>query len=118
MNRLTPLFSLMMVATSLLAQSADSRSARQERYALVTLTKYCAAVENFSSSHAPRVFAQMFSGLGASRWIEFSSKAAWRGAGSPQPLALAWNKDDSIIRVAITSKDDSGNGRLYADYCY
>ena len=42
MNRLSPLFFLVMLGTSLLAQSVDSNAVREESYALITLTKYCA----------------------------------------------------------------------------
>ena len=119
MNRLTALLSLMMFSASLLAQSADSSSARQERYALVTLTKYCVAVEMFSHSQQPRLFAQVFSGLEAtSGWVEFSSQEAWRRVGRPQPLALVWYKDDQVVRVAITPKQDGQDGQAYLDYCY
>lgn len=119
MNRLALLFSLMIFVPALVAQSADYSGPREEKYALVTLTKYCAAVEDFSRPQQPRVFAQVFSGLGAaSGWVEFSNRAAWRDAGKPQPLALVWYKDDKVVRVAITSKDDAAQRQPYTEYCY
>jgi hypothetical protein len=119
MNRIALLLSLMIFVPSVLAQSADYSGPREEKYALVTLTKYCTAVEGFSRFQEPRVFAQVFSGLGAeSGWVEFSNRAAWRGAGSPQPLALVWYKDDKVVRVAITSKDGTREGEPYTEYCY
>ncbi len=117
MNRLSPLFFLVMLGTSLLAQSVDSNTVKEERYALITLTKYCAGVETLSDSQQARMFAQVSSGLGpSSGWTEFASKAAWRQAGKPKPLALVWYKDSKVVRVAITA--GGAHGQSYADYCY
>jgi len=113
MNRLRPLLLLTMLGTPLLAQSVDSNTAKQERYALITLMKYCAGVETASDSQQPRMFAQVSSR--SSGWAEFESKVAWREAGKPKPLALVWYDDDKVVRVTITTGDD---GRSYADYCY
>jgi len=119
MKSLTAAFSLMTLATSLLAQSPDSKAARQERYALITLTKYCSGVESVSNSQPPRIFSQMVSGLGASSgWVEFSGREAWARAGRPQPLAMVWSDDDRVVRVVITSKDGGGDDQPYTDYCY
>jgi hypothetical protein len=119
MDRLTPLLWLVMLPVSLVAQSADSTTARQEKYALLTLTKYCDAVENFSHSQPPRLFAQAFAGLEAtSGWVEFSGRAEWSRAGSPQPLALVWHKDGQVVRVSIASKEGDQEGHAYADYCF
>jgi hypothetical protein len=110
-----PLLSFVLLSTSLLAQSPDSGTPKQERFALVTLTKYCARVENLSDSQPPRIFAQVFSGLGPTEgWAEFDSKAAWEEAGEPKPIALVWYDAGDVVRVAITFDD----GRSYADYCY
>jgi hypothetical protein len=105
-----------MLGTPLLAQSLDFKEARQERYAVITLIKYCAGVETVSDSQRPRIFAQVSSGLGlSSGWAEFESKVAWVQAGKPKPLALVWYDDTNVIRVAISTGND---GQPYADYCY
>lgn len=115
MNRLSPLLLLTIFVTPLLAQSGGS-NAKEERYALNTLVKYCTHVDIVSDSQPPRMFAQVSSGLGpSSGWEEFESKAAWKDAGKPKPLALVWYDDAKVVRVAITAGDD---GRSYAEYCY
>ncbi len=117
MNRLSPLFFLVMLGTSLLAQSVDSNAVREESYLLITLTKYCAGLETLSDSQQPRMFAQVSSGLGlSSGWAEFESKTEWRQASKPKPLALVWYRDNKVVRVAITA--DGDDARSYADYCY
>jgi hypothetical protein len=104
-----------MLGTPLMAQSVDSNTARQERYALITLTKYCARVETVSDAQQPRLFAQVSSGLGpSSGWAEFESKAAWKNAGKPRPIALVWYDYTKVVRVAITTDD----GQSHGDYCY
>jgi hypothetical protein len=119
MHRFTLLLTPVLFVASLLAQSPDSYTIKEGRYALVTLTKYCAAVEDFSNSQQPRLFAQFPSGFAlSSHWVEFSSRDAWRRAGKPTPLALVWYKDDAVARVAIAEKDGGGHGRSYTDYCY
>lgn len=118
MNRVPPLIFLVMIGTSLLSQSVDPNAAGQERYALNTLTKYCWRVEVFSHSQQPRIFARLSSALGASSgWAEFDSNAAWQKAGQPKPLALVWQRDGAIVRVAISGTHDV-DGKSYADYCY
>jgi hypothetical protein len=110
-----PLLALVLLTTSLMAQSQDSRTPKQERFALVTLTKYCARVAAVSDSQPARIFAQVSSGLGPTEgWAEFDSKAAWEKAGEPRPIALVWYEAGAVVRVAITTDD----GRSYADYCY
>ena len=119
MHRLTPLLTPVLFLAPLLAQSPDSHPIKEGRYALVTLTKYCDAVEDFSSSQQPRLFAQFPSGVAqSSQWVEFSSRDAWTRAGKPKPLALVWYKDAAVARVAITEKDGDGYGLSYTDYCY
>ena len=119
MVRLRLLLPLTVFATSLLAQSTDSASPREEKYSLRTLTKYCATVQDFSKSQQPRVFAQVFSSPEASSgWVEFSSKTAWRNAGRPRPLALVWAQAGQTVRVAITAKSGYLDEEPYADYCY
>jgi len=116
MNRLSPLLFLLMIGTSLLAQSAGSNAVTEERYADITLMNYCGGVETLSHSLQTRIFAQVYSGLGpSSGWTEFESKAAWRQAGKPKPVALVWYKDADVVRVAITT---NGEAQSYADYCY
>src|SRR5579872_4041585 len=103
MSRLTPLFSVVVFAASLLAQSGHFDTPKAERYSLQTLQNYCAAVEQYSNSKRPLIFAQAVSGLGpSSGWVEFSNRNAWIGAGMPRPLALVWEKDGRVVRVAIT----------------
>jgi len=64
-----------------------------------------------------RMFAQVYSGFGSSSgWAEFSSKAAWRGAGGPSPVALVWYKGSNVVRVAIAAKNSGRDS--YANYCY
>jgi hypothetical protein len=119
MSRAVLCLSLLLAAGFLQAQSSDYGPVRQERYSLVTLAKYCDSVESLSNSQVPRVFAQLFSNAGAaSGWTEFSSKAAWRSAGRPQPLAMVWYNSDRVVRVAIMSDDGSAEAQPYADYCY
>jgi hypothetical protein len=118
MRRILPLFFLLF-GTSLLAQSANSNAVKEEKYALITLTKYCRTVETLSHSRQPRLFSQTASGLGPSwGWVEFSSTDAWRRAGQPQPLALVWYKDGRVARVVITARDRGDYGQAYVDYCY
>ena len=119
MHRFTLTLTPVLLVASLLAQSPDSYTIKEGRYALVTLTKYCDAIEDFSNSQQARLFAQFPSGFAlSSHWVEFASRDAWTRAGKPKPLALVWYKDDAVARVAITEKDGGGNGRSYTDYCY
>jgi hypothetical protein len=113
MNRLPPI--LLLLSTSLLAQSVDSNTVRESRYAIRTLQKYCTSVETLSASQQPRMFAQVSSVGDSKGWAEFASKAAWTQAGKPKPLALVWYNDTYAVRVAITS---GGDDHSYADYCY
>jgi hypothetical protein len=116
MNRLPLLLLLMIFCAPLLAQSTG-KAPQEERYANITLIKYCAGVDSVSASLQTRMFAQVYSGLGSSSgWTEFESKAAWQRAGKPKPIALVWYKDDNVVRVAITTSND--DGQSYADYCY
>jgi len=114
------LFLVTWSSTSLLAQSDHPNAPKVlQKYSLVTLVKYCDAVETFSNIRQPRFFAQKFSALGpSSGWVEFSSIDAWRQAGKPQPLALVWYMDDRVARVAITPPDGTRNENSYTDYCY
>lgn len=115
MTKFLSLLAPVILAAPLLAQSADSNAVREGRYALTTLAKYCDAVEKFSNSEVPRMFAQIGSG---SNWMEFSGSDAWKRAGKPWPIALVWYKDDTVTRVVIKAKGESGDGQWYADYCY
>lgn len=122
MNRLAILLFLSICGSTFsLAQSDDHSSAAKEvqRYSLVTLIKYCDAVESYSNIQPPRIFARKSSVLGRSpEWAEFFSMDAWRHAGKPQPLALVWYKEDRVARVAITPPDGRRDGNSYTDYCY
>ncbi len=119
MHRFTLLLTPVLFLVPLLAQSPDSHTIKEGRYALATLTKYCDAVEDFSNSQQPRLFAQLPPGAAlSSHWVEFSSRDAWIRAGKPKPLALVWYKDDAVARVAITEKVGDDHGRSYTDYCY
>lgn len=75
---------------------------------------YCARAEQFSSSHQPRIFAQ----ISTSQWAEFSNSEGWKRAGSPMPLALAWQRDGKVVRVAIASERGTRTHLPYSDYCY
>jgi hypothetical protein len=117
MHKLSPVLFVIVLCTSLLAQSkfVGSNAATD---ALTTVAKYCANVEDYSDSHVPRIFAQITSALGQSAgWVEFDSRAAWNRAGRPKPVALVWYRDAKIVRTAI-SPNDSESPRVYADYCY
>ena len=115
MHRFSPLLFVIVISTPLLAQSVFDRS---QTTALITVTKYCANVEDYSDSQVPLIFAQITSAYGQSTgWLEFDTTAAWRRAGSPKPAALVWYRDAKIVRVAISPNDDEDR-RVYADYCY
>jgi hypothetical protein len=114
MHRFSPLLFLIVISTPLLAQSFDKKQSKE----LINITRYCVNVEHYLDSQVPRLFARTTSAYGASTgWVEFDTRAAWRRAGSPKPVALAWYRDARIVRVAISANDDK-NPRLYADYCY
>ena len=122
MNRVALLLFLVTCGSTFSLAQLDHHSNAAEvlqRYSLVTLIKYCDAVERFSNIQQPRVFARKSSVLGQSpEWAEFFSMDAWRDAGKPQPLALVWYKDDRVARVAITPPDARRDGKSYTDYCY
>lgn len=90
------LWFLIIVASSIVA-------AAQVRVEIEQTGKYCSQIESFASSHQPRIFAQ----IGLSQWAEFSSPAEWKRARSPEPLALAWEKDGKVVRVAITTENST-----------
>ena len=114
MCRFSPLLSVIIVSTPLLAQSIPDKATLD----LTSVITYCANVEDYSGSQVPRIFAQTTSAYGHSTaWMEFATRAAWRRAGSPKPVALAWYRDARIVRVTISSNDDE-SPRVYADYCY
>src|ERR1039458_9322797 len=115
MNRFSPLLFVIVLSTPLLAQS---RFDRNETIDLITVTKYCANVEDYSDSQVPLIFAQNTSAYGQSTgWVEFDTTADWRRAGSPKPVTLVWYRDAKIVRVEISPNDDQ-SPRVYADYCY
>ena len=115
MHRFSPLLCVLVISTPLLSQAIFNQ---KETLDLITITRYCANVEDYSQSQVPRIFAQTASAYGQSAgWVEFANKAAWRRAGSPQPAALVWYRDAKIIRVALSPNEDE-SPRVYADYCY
>jgi hypothetical protein len=115
MHRFSPLLVAIAVSAPLLAQSAFDRKATPDQ---ISITTYCATVEDYSDSHVPRIFAQTPSASGQSAgWVEFDTRADWSRAGSPKPVARAWYRDAKIVRVEISPSDDE-SPRVYADYCY
>ena len=115
MHRFSPLLSVIVICTPLLAQSIFDKKAAMD---LITVTTYCANVEDYSDSQVPRIFARTTSAYGQSAGrVEFDTKADWRRAGSPKPMALVWYRDAKTVRVAI-SPNDVESPRVYADYCY
>lgn len=117
MRRLSPFLFVIAISTPLLAQSINVFD-RNETTALVTITRYCANVEDYSDAHVPRIFARTTLGIGQPTvWAEFDSRTAWSRAGSPKPVALVWHRDARIVRVAISPNEEEST-RAYADYCY
>src|SRR5215469_3187379 len=114
MQRFSPLLLLIALATPLLAQSSFDR---KQTIDLITVTRYCASVEDYSNSQVPRIFAKITSAGPSTGWVEFDSRAAWRRAGSPKPVGLVWHRDAKIVRVAIFP-NYAESPRAYADYCY
>lgn len=105
---------LFLFCSSVVAQSQSTPAAT---YADITVMKYCEGVQSASATLPTRMFAQVYSGFGSSSgWAEFSNKAAWRGAGSPSPVALVWYKGSDVVRVAIAAKNR--DRQSYANYCY
>jgi len=120
MLRFSFLLLVLVMSTPLLAQSTvdwanlDNKSAVD----LIAVAKYCAKVEGYSETQVPRIFARTISDYGrAIGWVAYDSRATWRQAGSPRPVALVWYRDAKIVRVSIFSNDDE-NPRVYGDYCY
>ena len=118
MHKFSPFLFAIVLCTPLLAQSKFEESNSAGREALVTTAKYCANVEDFSESQAPRIFARISGDFEQSAgWVEFNSRAAWSRAGRPQPVALVWYRDARIVRVGV-APNDGAKLQLYADYCY
>jgi hypothetical protein len=119
MEKLAALWMFVALTPSLFGQTASmARPPLEGRYVLSTVTRYCRAVESFSSVNQPRVFAKVDWPLGdSSHWVEYSGEPEWEGAGKPKPLALVWYQDDHVARVLIASKDGE-NARRFAEYCY
>jgi hypothetical protein len=114
MHRFSSLLFVIALNTPLVAQSIVDRSTTE----IITVTKYCANVRDYSDSQVPHILAQPASAYGQSTgWVEFDSRAAWSRAGSPNPVALVWYRDAKIVRVAVSPNDDEST-RVYADYCY
>jgi hypothetical protein len=110
MHRFSPFLFLIVISAPSMAQSFD----KTQSEVLIKITRYCVNVEDYSDSQVPRLFARTTSAYGQSTgWVEFDSRAAWRRAGRPKPVALVWYRDARIVRVAVSAKDD-----VYADYCY
>jgi hypothetical protein len=120
MRRFSPLLLAIVMSTSLLGQKTvdwanlDKKSTME----IVAVTEYCADVEDSSNSQVPRIFAQTTSVYGQSAgWVQYDTRAAWRRAGMPKPVALVWYRDAKVVRVKISSSDDVSQ-RVYGDYCY
>jgi hypothetical protein len=87
--------------------------------AVNSIRKYCGDVDDFSKSHQARLFAQTQPDMNkVPTWLEFSSKAEWKYAGRPTPIALAWYRDGGLIRGVIAFDKGDDDGSSYADYCY
>lgn len=56
--------------------------------------------------------------LGIQSWVEFRSRAEWEQAGKPRPIAVATNRSDRVVHVAMTFNEDATDGTLYASDCY
>jgi hypothetical protein len=120
MRRFSPLLFAIVMSTSLLAQRTVDWANLNEKSTMeiIAVTKYCANVEDYSNSQVPRIFARTTSIYGqAAGWVEYDTRAAWRQAGRPEPVALVWYRDARIVRVKISSSEDE-SPRVYADYCY
>jgi hypothetical protein len=120
MHRFSPLLFVLAVSTSLVARSTVDWANLDEKSTMeiVAVTKYCANIEDYSNSQVPRIFARTTSVYGQSAgWEEYDTRAAWRQAGRPEPVASVWYRGAKIVRVTISSSDD-GSPRVYADYCY
>src|SRR5215469_16654344 len=99
MHRLSPLLFVIVISAPLVAQSIFDRKATTD---LITVTTYCANVEDYSDPQVPRIFARITSAYGQSTgWVEFDTRAAWSRAGRPKPVALVWYRHARIVRVAI-----------------
>jgi hypothetical protein len=123
MNRVALLLMILLIygSTFCVAQSDSHPDAAKvlQGYSLLSLTKYCDRVESFSNTQEPRIFARRSAALGQSaEWTEFFSLDEWRHFGKPEPVALAWYKEDKVVRVTITPPDGRGHGNSYTDYCY
>lgn len=115
MHRFSPLLFVIVLSTPLLSQSIFNQ---KETRKLITVSTYCASVEDYSDSQVPRIFARISSADGQSTgWVEFDTRADWSRAGRPEPVALIWYRDAKVVRVAISANDDEIPG-VYADYCY
>lgn len=86
MRRLLLASFLLLLCTPLIAQTVDSTSPTQDRFALITITKYCSHMAAISSLQPPRIFAQTAADPEpSSAWREFESRDTWVRAGSPSP---------------------------------
>lgn len=114
--------SAIVLSAPLLAQSRLAQSKNDEFDAAATnlirnVTVDCNTMEHDPNTQGPRIFAPINSADDSSGWLEYDSRAAWKRAGSPQPVALVWYHQSRIFRVAITPNETS-NPLVYADYCY
>ena len=120
MRRFSALLFVIVMSTSLLAQKTVDWANLDDKTTMeiAAITKHCAKVEGYSNSQIPRIFARITSDYGQSAgWEEYDTRAAWRQAGSPEPVALVWYRNAKIVRVKVSSSDDESR-RVYADYCY
>lgn len=102
------------------ASSLESQSQQDQKIfeAMNSVEKYCWDVERFSDSHQARLFAEIGSGKGEAKWVEFASKIAWRDAGQPEPVALVWYRNSRVVQVAAAFHNEDDNGWDHASYCY
>jgi hypothetical protein len=126
MRAFKQLWIALLFAPQLLGQTSPSSSIqhptkeeiRELNQAMVSITNYCSTVADHSMSRKPRLFAKTGESNETGAWDEFSSKAEWKRAGKPEPIAFAWYKENKIIRAVFSFKNKSDGGYRYAEYCY
>lgn len=99
-------------------QPPTDEEIRELNQAMVSTTKYCLAVADYSMSRQPRLFAKTGESNETGGWEEFPSKAEWERAGKPKPAAFAWYKEDKVVRAVFSFENSSDGGNRYAEYCY
>jgi hypothetical protein len=126
MRAIAQLWIALLFAPQLLGQALPPSSIqlptneeiRKSNQAMVSIWNYCSTVAAYSNSHQPRLFARTAKSNETGVWDEFSSKLEWERAGKPKPLALAWYKENKVIRAVFSFTNNSHGDDRYADYCY